>query len=104
MSHCDDSVAFICGGGRYLYFITVDCHQGYHQITVRVFDREKLAFYSPNGKKYCFKVMPFGPMNAPTFYTCLMVVLENEWDILFLTRLCAMGSIGGTPIIVISFD
>ena len=104
MSRCDDSVAFICGGGRYLYFITVDCRQGYHQITVRVFDREKLAFYAPNGKKYCFKVMPFGPMNAPTFYTCIMVVLKTEWDILFLTRLRAMGSIGGTPIIVISFD
>ena len=86
MARCDDAVNFIHSGGRFLYFITVDARQGYHQISVRRIDREKLGFFAPNNKKYCFNVMPFGPMNAPPFYTCVMTVLRSVGILLYLAR------------------
>ena len=54
---------------------------------VRAIDREKLAFFVPDDKKYCFKVMPFGPVNASSFYSCMMGNLKKEWDGLFVERL-----------------
>jgi hypothetical protein len=66
-----------------LWFISLDARQGYHQIRVRLADREKLAFFAPDGKKYTFKVMPFGPTNAPGIYTAMMRKMQDEWDALF---------------------
>ena len=31
--------------------------------------------------------MPFGPVNAPSFYSCMMGKLKKEWDSLFVERL-----------------
>ena len=31
--------------------------------------------------------MPFGPVNAPSFYSCMMGNLNKEWDDLFIERL-----------------
>ena len=28
-------------------------------------------------------MIPFGPVNAPSFYTCMMENLKTEWDALF---------------------
>ena len=50
-----------------LYFISLDNKTGYHQISVRFADQEKLAFFAPDNKKYTFTVMPFGPRNALPF-------------------------------------
>ena len=66
-----------------LYFISLDDRFGYHQIRVRECDQEKLAFFTPEGKKRCIVVMRFGPKNAPAFYTAMMKVLRDEWVILF---------------------
>ena len=55
-----------------MWIITMDAKQGYHQISLRKYDVEKLAFFAPDNKKYAFTVMPFGPVNAPTFYTCII--------------------------------
>jgi len=44
---------------------------------------DKLAFFAPNGKKYTFCVMPFGPKNAPSVYTAMMQKMQDEWDALF---------------------
>ena len=30
--------------------------------------------------------MPFGPVNAPAFYSCMMGNLKKEWDELFVER------------------
>ena len=51
---------------------------------VRRIDREKLAFFSPCGLKYTFKVVLFGPNNAPVFYMVMMKNMKDEWDCLFL--------------------
>ena len=82
---CDNAIASIISTvfGDNIYFITLDAKQGYHQISVKPTDREKLAFFAPNGVKYTFKVLPFGPTNAPTFYTCMTHELQKDWDLLF---------------------
>jgi hypothetical protein len=80
---CDDAIDDFGDGFGRLWFISLDTRQGYHQIRVRILDQEKLAFFGPDGKKYTFKVMPFGPMNAPAVYTAMMRKLQDEWDALF---------------------
>ena len=45
---------------------------------------EKLVFFYPDDKKYYFKVMTFGLVNTPSFYSYLMGNLKKEWDILFV--------------------
>ena len=92
---CDDSVTFIANGANgEMYFISLDARQGYHQVSVRSIDREKLAFFAPDDHKYCFNVMPFGPTNAPAFYTAMMKRLKDEWDILFIIRVKLLTVIG----------
>ena len=61
---------------------------------VRVMDKEKLAFFSPDDKKYYFKVMSFGPVNAPSFYSCMMGNLKQEWDSLFIETLTTYTASG----------
>jgi len=57
---CDDAITIMIVGTNFVWIITVDVRQGYHQVSVHRADREKLAFFAPDHKKYCFKVMPFG--------------------------------------------
>ena len=81
---CDNAVSvFGMNSSEPLHFISLDAKQGYHQISVKASDKEKLAFFAPNRKKYTFNVMPFGPTNAPAFYTCMMYKFQSEWDQLF---------------------
>ena len=55
-----------------IYFISLDAHSGYYQIRVRRVDQEKMVFFTSDGKKKTFKIMPFGENNAPAFYTAMM--------------------------------
>ena len=73
-------------GSSKMRIITVVAKQGYHQISVREcdIDIKKLTFFAPDNRKYNFKVMPFGPVNAPDVYTCMMGNFREKWDILFL--------------------
>ena len=72
-----------------LWIISLDARQGYHQVKVREEDTEKLAFFAPNDRKYCFTVMPFEPTNAPPFYTAMMKDFKDEWDALFFQMVTA---------------
>ena len=69
---CDNFIKIIGIGASNIYIVTVDANQGYHQISVYYLYRYKLAFFEPNNRKYTFKVVPFGTMNDPGFYTCIM--------------------------------
>jgi hypothetical protein len=80
---CDDAIDDFGDGFGRLWFISLDARQGYHQISVRPSDQGKLVFFSPDRKKYTFKVMPFGPKNAPAVYTAMMQKMQDEWDALF---------------------
>ena len=85
--HCDISITIFEIGSTCICFITVDAKQGHHQIYVRECDVEKLAFFSPDNKEYRFTVMPFGPVNAPSFYNCMMGSFKTEWDLIFVKEL-----------------
>ena len=80
---CSDSIEDFGEFSGKIYFISLDARSGYHQIRVRNVDQEKLAFFTPDGKTKTFKVMPFGPKNAPAFYTAMMKFLRGEWIMLF---------------------
>ena len=80
---CFNSIEDLGDSYGKFYFIYLDDRSIYHQIRVRECDQEKLDFFTPEGKKKCFVVMPFGPKNAPAFYTAMTKILYNEWVILF---------------------
>ena len=63
-------------------------------------DREKLAFFGPDGWKYTFKVMPFGPTNAHGFYSAMMRTMKEEWDNLFITRLQELLHVDNKTVVV----
>ena len=63
---CDTAVGYQFGDGRRFWLI--DCPQGYHQILVAVFSRDKLSFAGPDASVYRYRVMPFGPVNGPTIF------------------------------------
>ena len=44
------------------FFIAIDLDSGYWQVVAEKDAREKLAFYTPDGKKR-WKVMPMGALN-----------------------------------------
>jgi len=78
IGRCDSAIEDVGDGSRYVYFVSLNAAQGYHQILVRKIDRNKLAFFAPNHKKYTYRVMPFGPRNAPTYYTAVTRIIQDE--------------------------
>ena len=70
----------------------MDAKQGCHQVKVREWDIGKLAFFVPDHKNWAFTVMPFGPVNAPAFYSCIMGNFKVKWDSLFLESMSLMAS------------
>ena len=97
---CDDAIGSLNLGSGTIFIITVDARQGYHQVKVRESDKDKLAFFAPNGKKYTYKVMPFGPMNAPAYYTFMMQQFRDEWDELFYVTLQNMNAVENKTVAV----
>jgi hypothetical protein len=83
---CDDAIDNFGDSAGRLFFIALDNKTGYHQVLVREKDQEKLAFFGPDDEKYCWPVMPFGPRNAPAFYTCMMRIFKCEWEALYHSR------------------
>ena len=60
----------------------MDAFSVYHQIMVALSSRDKLAFAGTNPRKYRYKVMPFGPVNAPAILLFLFTTwteLGNPW-------------------------
>ena len=56
------------------FFTTLDLATGYHQVEVRVEDREKTAFTTPYGL-FQYNVMPFGLTTAPATFMRLMTIV-----------------------------
>ena len=77
---CDNAINNFGDSNGRLYFISLDNKTGYDQIGVRFADQTKLAFFGTDGMKYTFSMMPFGPRNAPAFYTCMVLIFRGEYD------------------------
>ena len=92
IGRCDAAIEDVGDGHGRVYFISLDAAQGYHQIKVRDKDKPKLAFFGPDDKKYTYKVMPFGPRNAPTCYTAMTRTIQDEATKLF-RMLCSGADI-----------
>lgn len=78
IGRCDDAIEDVDDGTQYVYFMSVDLAQWYHQMRVKRCDREKLAFFAPDDEKYTWRVMPFRPTNAPSFFTYKACVFQQE--------------------------
>jgi hypothetical protein len=82
---CKEAIEDFGDSTGQLLFISLNARSCYHQILVRACNQDKLAFFSPDNDKWTWSLMPFGPPNAPAFYTCLMHVLSAKWNTLFKT-------------------
>ena len=100
IQRCDDSIITLEQGTFRIYQISADADSGYHQVAVEKSSQDKLAFFAPDNDKYTFQVMPFGPMNAPSFYTAMMYDFKSEWDMLFIIKVSELPSIDGEVITV----
>ena len=76
---CDDAV--MNGFGTARYYILFDAFSGYHQVLLTPESAMKTAFFAPNGRKYCWVVMPFGLKNCPPVYIAMMHDLKELWTI-----------------------
>ena len=84
---CDSSIEDMGDHVGILFFISLDAKSGFHQISVKSSDREKLAFFGPDDKMYTYTVLPFGCVNGPTFYTCMKRCFQCQWTKLFRQRI-----------------
>ena len=75
--HCDHAISTVGVGSNKTWIISLEAQQGYHQISVRHADREKLGFFAPDNQKYTFLFMPFGPTNAPGYYSAMMINFKD---------------------------
>jgi hypothetical protein len=75
---CDDAVEN--GFGKARLFNMMDACSGFHQIRMEPSSSKKTAFAGPYGRKYRYKVMPFGLVNAPTIFVTMIYDLKNDWD------------------------
>jgi hypothetical protein len=75
---CDDAVENGFGNAR--LFNMMDACSGFHQIKMEPSSSKKTAFAGPYGRKYRYKVMPFGLVNAPTIFVTMIYDLKNDWD------------------------
>ena len=80
---CAESIEDLGDSCDPIFTISLDSRSGYHQIRVRKCDQEKLAFFTPSGEKKTYKVLPFGPTNASSFYTTMIQYLRKEWLLLY---------------------
>ena len=83
ISRCNAVLEDLGDGAGTLYFFSLEAAQGYNQIKVKEVDKEKLAFFGPDGFKWTYTVLPFGSVNAPAFYTMIQSTIQDEATQLF---------------------
>ena len=84
----DDDISTVGAGLNKFWIISLDARQGYHQISVRHVDIEKLSFFALDNQKYTFLVIQFGVTYSPGFYSDVIKNFKYKWDVLFIEALC----------------
>jgi hypothetical protein len=74
---CDNAVMY--GFESAVFFILLDAYSGYHQVPLLLASSAKTSFYAPQGRKYCWVVMPFGLRNCPVVFIAMMHNLRELW-------------------------
>lgn len=74
---CDTAVHTSCGNSSFHWI--VDTPMGYHQLAVEAASQEKLAFQGPDGTKWTYNVMPFGPTNGPATFIAFILDIDSIW-------------------------
>ena len=77
---CDEAIN--AGFGAAKYFVLLDAFSGYHQIKIEALSKLKTAFHAPHGRKYQWRVMPFGLRNAPVIFIAIMHDLKDLWTMI----------------------
>jgi hypothetical protein len=73
---CIDQVIDSTAGSILLCFL--DCYSGYHEITLKVFDQDKMAFTTPHDI-YFYTAMTFGLKNAgATYQMAIQKCMESQ--------------------------
>ena len=94
---CDDAVMNEFGTAK--YFILIDAYSGYHQIAMATCSIDKTAFSGPGGRKYKWKVLPFGLRNGPAVFTAMMYDIKEVWDKIISEKI-DLSRDNGTRIII----
>ena len=95
---CDEAVGISFGGSRWKWLM--DVPSGYHQISVDKASQHKLAFSDPNGRKYIYNVMTFGPgVNGPVIFIILIHDMGQCWQEVATSRGIAIDAATNTKII-----
>ena len=95
---CDNAVMY--GFGTATCFILFDAYSGYHQIKLTKEASLKTAFYAPQGRKYRFVVIPFGPKKSPVAYVAMAHDLQEIWRDLAIKEGIGVDENEGTTIII----
>ena len=86
---CDDAVEEI--GTYACFFIAVNMDSGYWQIVSEKEARSRLAFFTPEGKKW-WKVMPMGALNSASTFIAMMTKLKTKDTLAQEQHLQGVGS------------
>ena len=95
---CDDAVKLETGNAKQC--ILLDACSGYHQLKMEKNSALKTAFAGPNGRKYYYKVMPFGIVNGPTIYVIFIYDMRDHWNNLAREYNIKIGPNNNTRIII----
>ena len=68
-------------GDGHLYWL-LDCPMGYHQVLVNKRLWPTLAFTGPSASMFTYGVMPFGLVNGPVIFICIMFNINGEWQVM----------------------
>ena len=69
LPHTDTCLGSMDGA---VWFSTIDLRSGYHNISIKEVDRDKIAFLACRGCFFRYKVLPFGLSTAPSVFQILM--------------------------------
>ena len=95
---CDDAVQTCFGGSKFKWLM--DAPSGYHQIRVAASSQPKLAFAGPDGSKYTYLVMPFGPVNGPVIFIIFIHDMNTTWKEVARSRGIVLNASCNTRIII----